>query len=117
MTHCQALQEFPDKCQVSLHKNNKIDFPLLQEVPKMLFLWQLRSATSVSGLQFLQDSRTVPDVIGQSILVLSCNIIRASRAAGSGFDFESETSHEVFRLFGNVPACFLLNCMQFEIQK
>jgi hypothetical protein len=26
MTHRQALQDFPDTSQVSLHKNNKIDF-------------------------------------------------------------------------------------------
>jgi hypothetical protein len=27
MSHRQALQDFPDMIQVSLHKNNKINFP------------------------------------------------------------------------------------------
>jgi hypothetical protein len=31
MTHRQALQVFPDLNKVSLHKNNKIKFPFLQQ--------------------------------------------------------------------------------------
>jgi hypothetical protein len=31
MTHRQALQGFPDKSQVSLLKNNKINSPILQQ--------------------------------------------------------------------------------------
>jgi hypothetical protein len=31
MTHRQALQDFPDTSQVSLHKNNKIDLPPLKK--------------------------------------------------------------------------------------
>jgi hypothetical protein len=31
MTHCQALQGFPDTSQVSLHKNNKIKESILQQ--------------------------------------------------------------------------------------
>jgi hypothetical protein len=29
MTHCQALQDFPVMSQVRLHKNNKINLPIL----------------------------------------------------------------------------------------
>jgi uncharacterized membrane protein len=31
MTHHQALQDFPDASQVSLHENNKMKLPVLQE--------------------------------------------------------------------------------------
>jgi hypothetical protein len=31
MTHRQALQVFPDSNKVSLHKNNKINFLILQQ--------------------------------------------------------------------------------------
>jgi hypothetical protein len=31
MTHRQALQGFPDTSQVSLHKNNKINLPVLYQ--------------------------------------------------------------------------------------
>lgn len=33
MTHRQVLQGFPDACQLSLHKNNKIDLPAIAVVP------------------------------------------------------------------------------------
>jgi hypothetical protein len=36
MTHRQGLQFFPDTVQTSLHKNNKINKPALQDVLKML---------------------------------------------------------------------------------
>jgi hypothetical protein len=29
MTHCEALEDFPNIRQISLHKNNKINFPVL----------------------------------------------------------------------------------------
>jgi hypothetical protein len=32
MTHCQALQGFSDKESSTLHKNNKINLPILQEL-------------------------------------------------------------------------------------
>jgi hypothetical protein len=31
ITHPQALQDFPDMSQVPLHKNNKINLPVLQQ--------------------------------------------------------------------------------------
>jgi hypothetical protein len=37
MTHRQALQDFPDTSQVSLHKNDKVNFPFLEAL-KMLSL-------------------------------------------------------------------------------
>jgi hypothetical protein len=49
-THRQALQDPPDTSQVSLHKNNKINLLLLQEVLKMTFLWQMRSGVSVNAM-------------------------------------------------------------------
>jgi hypothetical protein len=38
MTHCQALQGFPNMIQISLYKNSKINFPNLEDVLKMLSL-------------------------------------------------------------------------------
>jgi hypothetical protein len=37
MTHRQALQGFPDTSQVSLHENNKIVLPFLQQWFKVWF--------------------------------------------------------------------------------
>jgi hypothetical protein len=47
MTHRQELEGFPDTCLVSLHKNNKINKPIIA-VPAGK--WQLRSTLSVNAL-------------------------------------------------------------------
>jgi hypothetical protein len=39
MTQPQSLQDFPDTSQVSLHKNDKINIPTLQEMQKMMPLF------------------------------------------------------------------------------
>jgi hypothetical protein len=50
MTHSQALQRFPHMSQVSLHKNNKIDLPMLYQFLQGAGKWQLRSTVSVNAL-------------------------------------------------------------------
>jgi hypothetical protein len=61
-THCQALQDFPDTSQVSLHKNNKFNLPILQEVLKIMSLYEtlLFCYTAETLLQMDEDG--VPDM-------------------------------------------------------
>jgi hypothetical protein len=58
MTHREALQYFPDTIQVSLHKNNKINLPLLQDVLKMMSLHK-----------HIFSRTQVPTILGENILV------------------------------------------------
>jgi hypothetical protein len=50
MTHSQMKQDFPNMCQVLLHKNNKISLPTLMQFLPRSRKWQLHSGLSVSAM-------------------------------------------------------------------
>jgi hypothetical protein len=59
MTHCRALQDFRNMNQVLLHRNDKINLPVLSEAHTMMALYMHTHSVPCKRLKFPRDQNSV----------------------------------------------------------